>query len=108
MKLHQILAVPGVFLVSQLALADEQKPDPKVLATAEAIIAYCAKAEPSSVAKYQHSIQTITRGASDETLAKVRKSDAYLQAHASVDEFLAKVDEHNAPKVCSRSLAQSQ
>jgi hypothetical protein len=108
MKLHRILALPGVFLVSQLALAEEQKPDPKVLATAEAIIAYCAKADPSTVSKYQDSIQLITKGASDDTLAKVRKSDAYLQAHASVDEFLAKVDEHNAPKVCARSLAQSQ
>jgi hypothetical protein len=46
--------------------------------------------------------------ASRETLAEVRKSDEYRKARSSVDDFVAKVDERNASRVCSGPLAASK
>jgi len=94
--------------VSGLALAGEPVPDAKPLATVEAILDYCAKVDPAAAERYQEHVKLVAQGASEETLAKVRKSNEYQQAHGEVDEFLAKVDPHNAKKVCSQQLGQTQ
>jgi hypothetical protein len=108
MKLHRILSLSAVVVAAQAAVAEQAAPNPKVLGTAEAILAYCAKIDPAGGAKYLERVKLVTQGASDEVLAKVRKSDEYQHAHQSVDDFVLKVDEHNAMKVCSESLAQNK
>ena len=96
------LAVPsGVF-------ADGPGPDPRALAITEGILSYCTKVDPAAAVKYQETVKQLVQGTSDEALSKVRSSDDYQRARASVDDFVSKVDEHNAKRVCSNGLAAHQ
>ena len=96
------LAAPmGVF-------ADSPGPDPHTLAITEAILSYCTKVDPAAAARYQEKVKQLVQGASDEALAKVRSSDEYQRARASLDDFVSKVDEHNAKRVCTNDLAPHQ
>ena len=85
-----------------------QAPDPHALGMTEAVFDYCAKADPKGAAKVGARLKRLVQGASRETLAEVRKSDAYRKARSSVDDFVAKVDERNASRVCSGPLAASK
>lgn len=91
-----------------LTLAEEAAPDAKALGMTEAILSYCANADPSAAVKYQERVKLLVQGASEETLAEVRKSDEYRQAHDSVADLVGKVDEHNAKRACSESLAENK
>jgi hypothetical protein len=102
MKLHRILLLTIVCVAAQVAVAGEVGPDPKVLGTTEAILSYCGKLDPSLAAKYLEQIQQITRGASDEAVAEVRKSEEYRHAREAVDEALEKVDGKDALKACAQ------
>lgn len=108
MKLQCIVGLSGAFVLAQTALAGQAAPDAKALGRTEAIFSYCAKIDPSSGPKYQERLKLVSHGASDEVIAKVRQSDEYQQAHQSVDDFVSKVDEHNAMKVCTNALAQNK
>jgi hypothetical protein len=106
MKPHHIFMLSAVFVVAQAAAADETTPDPKVLGTTEAILAYCAKIDRAGESKYRERIKLVTQSSSDEALAKVRESDEYQEARQSVDDSVAKTDEHHAMKACSDFLTQ--
>jgi len=95
----------GVALVAQ---SKAQAPDPRALGMTEAVFDYCAKADPKGAAKVGARLKRLVQGASRETLAKVRKSDEYRKARSSVEDFVAKVDERNASRVCSGPLAASK
>ena len=95
----------GVALAAQ---SQAQAPDPHALGMTEAVFDYCAKADPKGAAKVGARLKRLVQGASRETLAEVRKSDAYRKARSSVDDFVAKVDERNASRVCSGPLAASK
>ena len=107
MKLHRILLLAGVCVAAQLAVASEVEPDPKVLGTTEAILAYCGKLDPSLAEMSLEQIQQITRGASEEAIAEVRKSEQYRHARAAVDEVLEKIDEKVAQKACAQRAGPS-
>ena len=96
------LVAPG------LALADEPAPQAQTLASMEAILEYCAKLSPAAADQYREQAKRLGQGASEETLAKVRKSDEYQQSRDSTLESLAKVDDQNAKKACAQSLSQSK
>ena len=85
--------------------ADGTGPDARTLGITEGILTYCTKVDPPSAVKYRARIKVLVQGASDDTLAKVRNSDAYLKARQSMDDFISKVDEHNAKRVCVNGLA---
>jgi hypothetical protein len=107
MKLHCILLLVGVCVGAQGAVANDAGPDPKVLGTTEALLTYCGKLNPSLAEKSQEQIQQITRGASDEAIAEVRKSEEYRHAHEAVDEALEGVDEKDALKACGQRVGPS-
>ena len=92
----------GVVLAAQ---PKAQAPDPHALGMTEAVLDYCAKADPKGAAKVRARLKQLVQGASKETLAKVRKSDEYRNARSSMGDFVAKVDERNASRVCSGPLA---
>jgi len=94
----------GVALVAEF----KEAPDPHALGMTEAVFDYCAKADPKGAAKVRARLKRLVQGASRETLAKVRKSDEYRKARSSVEDFVAKVDERNASRVCSGPLAASK
>jgi hypothetical protein len=87
-----------------VAQAEGQGPDPRALGTTEAMLDYCTKAFPSSAVKYQYQITRLTRGASAETLAKVRNSEPYGRARGAEEDFISKVDPRNAKRACSKPL----
>jgi hypothetical protein len=112
MKVHHVLAwssalLVGQFALAQIAQADEASPDPKVLGATEAILSFCAKVDPSGAANYLEQSRQMTHGASDEALAKARKSEEYRQARDSAEESLAKIDEQEAVKACARRQGQN-
>jgi hypothetical protein len=86
-------------------LADSTAPDARMLGITEGILTYCTKVDPPSAVKYRERIKLLVQGASDATLVQVRNSDAYLKARESMDDFISKVDEHNAKRVCVNGLA---
>jgi hypothetical protein len=87
------------------ARADGPAPDPRVLGLAESMLSYCTKVDPVSAAAYQGKIGQLIQGASDEVLAKVRSSEEYQRARQSLEDFVSKVDEHNAKRVCTNGVA---
>ncbi len=91
-----------------LALADEPAPQAQSFATVEVILEHCAKLIPASADRYREHAKLLAQGASEETLAKLRKSEEYRAARDSTLESLAKVDEQVAKKSCEQHLAQGQ
>jgi hypothetical protein len=112
MKSHSIrvwgLALGLAIAIAPPALADEPMPDAKSLAMTEAILEHCAKVDPAYASDYHKRVALVTQGASEETLAKVRKTDEYRLTHDSAVESLAKVKEQDAKKVCSQALAENR
>jgi len=101
----RILALCGCLAAPALSFAEDPAPDPRALGTAEAIVSYCAKIDPSAAAKYQQHVKLIVKNASEEVLAKVRQSSEYQQARDTVDESVGKLDEREAKRACSASLS---
>jgi hypothetical protein len=91
-----------------LALADEPAPQPQALATMETILEHCAKLNPATADQYREQAKMLVQDTSEETLAKVRKSDEYQQSRDLTLESLAKVDDQDAKKACAQSLAQKK
>jgi hypothetical protein len=93
---------PGATAVQPTAGAPRSEPlNPRMLGMTEAMFEYCAKADPKGAVKVHARLKRLVQGASQETLAEVRKSDEYRKARSSVENFVAKVDARNASRVCS-------
>jgi len=106
-----VIAAAGS-LVGSIALAQlpqgggkPSTPDARALGLTDAMLDYCAKADPDSVAKRREQLRQLVRGASKETLVRVRRSDEYKRAHDGMVDFVGKVDEHNAKRLCAEPLA---
>ena len=108
MKILRGLGVFAAIAVQGWVFADEPAPEPRVLGTVEAILEYCVKADPPAADRYKEQVKLLAQGISEETLSKLRESAEYQQAHASVDEILAKADERNAKKACQSHLEHRQ
>jgi hypothetical protein len=106
-RLKRILALAACCWCAAVptpAQAESPGLDSRALGVAEAMLDYCAKAYPSSAVKFQYEITRLTRGASAETVARVRDSEPYRLVHDAEGDFISKVDPHNAKKVCTRPL----
>jgi hypothetical protein len=90
------------------ARADTPAPDARVLALMDALMGYCSKADPSDAAKIEAQLKSAVAGASKETLAQVRNSDAYRKVYDSEVDFIGKVEERNARRICSESIVKSR
>ena len=77
------------------------------LGIAEARLRFCARVDPAAEPKLKEKVARMVQGAAIETLAGIRRSEEYRKAHGSVDDFVAKIDEHNFKRFCSESLAES-
>jgi hypothetical protein len=101
----EALLACAVLAGATLVRADGTGPDARTLGITEGILTYCTKVDPPSAVKYRERVKLLVEGASDATLVAVRNSDAYLKARESMDDFISKVDEHNAKRVCVNGLA---
>jgi hypothetical protein len=107
MRLFALLAC-AVLSLPCLSQTATEAPDPRALGTTEAILNYCAKEDPADADKYRAQEKLLAGSATQEELEKLRNSDEYRQAYDSVTDFTAKVDKHNAKRVCSESLNQGK
>jgi hypothetical protein len=97
----------GLWLaVPLLAHADGPALNAPMLGLTESILQYCGPVDPAVAAKLREKIKQLVQGASEQQLAQVRNSDEYRKAYASVVEFVGKVDEHDAKRICSESPAE--
>jgi len=108
MTMAKRLCLFAAVLVHGLVLADEPAPEAKSLATVEAILQYCARADPAAADQYRDQARLLTQGLSEEMLAKVRKSGEYRQSHESALESLAKAGEQDAKQACAQSVPRDQ
>ena len=107
MTMPKKLWLLAAIVAPSLALADEPAPPAQALAVAEAILEHCATLIPAEADRFRQQSTLVTQGASEETLAEVRKSDEYQQARETTLESLAKVDEKDAKKACAQNTAQN-
>ena len=87
------------------AKAESTGPNARSLGHADAILDYCTKADPSSVAKLQERINQYSQGVSDADLAKMRNTDEYRKANGAEHDFLDKTQARYAKSVCARAPA---
>jgi len=80
-------------------------PNAQSLGRADALLDYCTKADPSSVAKLQERIKEFSQGVSDAELAKMRNTDEYRKANGAERDLLAKIQPRNARSACARAPA---
>jgi hypothetical protein len=106
-RLPALLAC-GWFAAVPLAYADEPVLDAQALGVIESVLQYCGAIDPVAAARLREKIKQLVQGASEQRLAQVRSSDEYRRAYDSVVDFVSKVDEHNAKRVCTESPAASQ
>jgi hypothetical protein len=79
--------------------------DAKTLGVTESILSYCARVDSGSVPRLRDKLKTMVQGASAAALTQTRKSAEYRAAYASVTDFVAKIDPHNAKRPCGEALA---
>jgi hypothetical protein len=96
------------WLTTAPTLATEPTVDAQALGITDSILAYCGRFDPAIADKIRARIKQLENGASEQQLAAIRNSEEYRKAHESMDEFVAKVDEHNAKSVCSAPAAQGK
>lgn len=91
-----------------LAQADQQMTtDAKSLAIMDRVLEYCGPIDPSAAAKLRDKIKGLTKGLTEQQVADLRATPEYQAASSSIAEFVGKVDEHNAKKICSESVSQN-
>ena len=105
---RMIACLLGMSLLGPSAWAENLAPDPEALGKADALLSYCTKVAPESAKTYWTQVKSLSKDTSKEKLAAVRRSDEYRRAHQSVDDFVAKVDKHNARLVCSKAPVTSK
>jgi hypothetical protein len=61
------------------------------------------KVAPETADEHRQQVEVLAKNASQRQLAQVRNSGAYRNAQRAVQEFVAKIDQHNVRRVCSKS-----
>lgn len=89
-----------------LALAEEPAPQAQTLATLETMLEHCARLNPEAADRFREQAKLVAQGASEEALAKMRKSDEYQKSRDSTLESLAELGDEYAKKACAQSLIQ--
>lgn len=91
-------------LGSPLAHGEAPALDAAALGKADALLSYCTKVAPASRQEHWTQVKALSKDASKEQLSAARRSEEYLKAHQAVDDFVAKVDQHNTKLVCSQHV----
>jgi hypothetical protein len=123
MRFSAVLSLVAVVVSAPVASANEPPPkqqqlgaasallpavDAQALGITDSILAYCGRLDAAAATKIRARITELEHGASEQQLAAIRNSAQYRQAYDSMVEFVGKVDEHNAQRVCTASAAKSK
>ncbi len=89
--------------------ADQQtSPDAKSLAIIDRVLEYCGPIDPAVAEGLREKIKRLTKGLSEQQVTQLRQTPEYQAAYSSMGEFVGKVDEHNARKLCTESVSQGK
>lgn len=91
-----------------MAVNPSHLPDARILGITESALNYCKGIDPSVTLKLELQTRKLVRGVSRPALEKIRASDQYQRAYAAESDFVAKVDQHNAKRICMQSLARGR
>ena len=80
----------------------------RLLARSDALVSYCAKADPSTRAKYQDHVKRLVKGANAAEVTRVRSGEEYRKARGPITEFLGKIDERNSKRACTAYLPRDR
>jgi hypothetical protein len=100
-----ILGVSAALMLAQPAGAAEPTVSAQALGQAEALLSYCSDIDPAAATKYRERVKLLLQGASEETLAKMRKSDEYQQSHDAMGDLFGKFDPESGRRACAQYLA---
>jgi hypothetical protein len=80
----------------------------QLLGITESVLQYCSKTDAANAVKLQARVEQLVQGASEEAVARIRKTREYRTAYDSATDFVSKVADQNASKVCTDALAESK
>jgi hypothetical protein len=100
-----ILNVATALMLAQPAGASEPVVSAQALGQVEALLSYCSSIDSATAAKFQERVKLLLQGASEEALAKMRKSDEYQQSHDSMTDLFGKFDPESGRQACAQYLA---
>jgi hypothetical protein len=98
----------SLFALPAVAQADEPAVDGHALGITESMLNYCTRIDATSAARFQQKIKLLVRGASEATVAGIRKTDEYRVAYDSVTDFTSKIADRNAKRTCNGSLTRNK
>jgi hypothetical protein len=87
-----------------LAHAESPALNAQTLGFTESVLNYCGAIEPALALKLREKVRQLVERATEQQIAEARNSDEYRKAYDSVSEFVAKVDERDAKRICSESV----
>ena len=82
--------------------------NPQVLGITESVLRYCAATDAADAAKLQEKVDQLVQGVPEEVVARIRKTQEYRTAYDSASDFVSKVADQNASKVCADTVAESK
>jgi hypothetical protein len=97
------LLAAGWLVLPPLAQADGAALNAQTLGFTESVLNYCGPIEPALALKLREKVRQLVERATEQQIAEARNSDEYRKAYDSVSEFVAKVDGHDAKRICSES-----
>ena len=107
MKIYSVLGLAAIVsVVPQRALAAPPVP-PKALASVEATIDFCSRADSKSADKYKGWGKLVVRDMSEKELAEARGSSEYKEVYDTLSAELEKVPTKKAVDTCRASLQES-
>lgn len=99
-----LLSFAVAFTVSAVpALADEPKINAQQLAVVDRALEFCGPVDEDSAKKLKDKVAELTKGASADTVAQARSSEAYTQAYSSIGGFFGEIDPRNAKVACTNT-----
>jgi hypothetical protein len=105
MKVFLILSLGVVMTLPAVALS-EAPINSETLGRVEGTLAFCAKVDPQSAAKYQGASKIITQGKSEKEVESARVSKEYQDAFEEINVELGKASNDDAVKACTVFLEE--
>jgi len=76
--------------------------DVQAIGITQAALDYCGKVDPSTKVRLEAKLADLQKGANEDQLARLRRTENYRKAYDSVSEFTAKIEgERNGHRFCS-------
>lgn len=91
-----------------LSQGAEVTADVHALAITESLISYCQRIDPTATAQLKKHDADLAKGIDAHGLRQLRDSDEYRAAYQSLQQFVARVDEHNARRPCQTAASMSK